>query len=206
LHSVAEIIEKTALSGTCASNPPHDFPLPKATWFAVIRSRRLRLLDWVIDAGFRLLNVFPSNEQHFLTFAEQFDLHDKYSVARKFWCFIGGEADYFSDQTKLADRVMSRARVVIRCSIGFSIGGNLFVMSSKIFPSFPSGPWTSLLGLAVALALQIAAGIGAMIVINDYARRQQRYLEMRRLILNYGKQLEQAQTWPSLFRHQKFGK
>jgi hypothetical protein len=58
----------------------------------------------------------------------------------------------------------------------------------------------SWLSLGVVLAFQVAAGLGAMIVINDYARRRQRFLEMQRLILNYGKQLQQTQSWTSLLR------
>jgi hypothetical protein len=39
-----------------------------------------------------------------------------------------------------------------------------------------------------------------MVAVNDYGRRQQRFLEMRRLILDYGKQLEQTQSWTSVLR------
>ena len=56
------------------------------------------------------------------------------------------------------------------------------------------------LGLSVVLAYQLAAATGAMIVINDYGRRQLRFLEMRRLIQDYGKQLQQTQSWTSVLR------
>lgn len=113
---------------------------------------------------------------------------------------INDQAIYFSFQAQRASRVMLRATRVIRGSIFLSVAGNLLVMSSKIFHMPPPGAWTSEFGLAIALALQIAAGIGAIIVINDYGRRQLRYLEMRTLILDYGKQLQQAKSWPSVLR------
>jgi hypothetical protein len=113
---------------------------------------------------------------------------------------IDQQAGYFSRQAQRADRVMSRALVVIRCSVFFGIGGNFFVLTSQIFHLLPPGIWMSWLSLGVVLAFQVAAGLGAMIVINDYARRRQRFLEMQRLILNYGKQLQQSQSWTSLLR------
>jgi hypothetical protein len=114
---------------------------------------------------------------------------------------IDQQAGYFSRQTQRADRAMSRALVLIRCSVFFAIGGNLFfVLTSQIFHLLSPGTWLSWLSLGVVLAFQVAAGIGAMIVINDYARRRQRFLEMQRLILNYGKQLQQTQSWTSLLR------
>ena len=114
---------------------------------------------------------------------------------------IDEQVKYFSGQAKRSDRVMSRALAVIRCSVILAILGNLFfVFSSQVFHLMPSGTWTSWLNLGVVLGFQLAAGIGTMIVINDYARRRQRFLETRRLVLDYNKQLEQAQSWPSVLR------
>ena len=114
---------------------------------------------------------------------------------------IAEQDSYFSRQTELADRVMSRAQIIIRWSVVFAIAGNLFcVTTAQVFHLLPSEGWMSWLGLAVVLAYQIAAGTGAMVVVNDYGRRHQRFLEMRRLILDYGKQLEQTQSWTSVLR------
>jgi hypothetical protein len=111
------------------------------------------------------------------------------------------QSGYFSRQTERADGVMSRARVMIRWSVVFAIVGNLFfVMTAQVFHLLPSDGWMTWLGLAVVLAYQLAAATGAMIVINDYGRRQLRFLEMRRLIQDYGKQLQQTQSWPSVLR------
>jgi hypothetical protein len=112
---------------------------------------------------------------------------------------VSQQSSYFSRQTDRADRVMARARVMIRWSVVFAIAGNLFfVMTAQVFHLLPSSGWMSWLGLMVVLAFQLAAGTGAMIAVNDYGRRQQRFLEMRRLILDYGKQLEQTQSWTSV--------
>lgn len=85
IEAMAEAIDLAALSAGPFSPPPAQFPLPQATWYAILRSRRLRVFDWVIDAGFRLLNLLPRSNEHFLTFAEHSDLQNKYAVARKLW-------------------------------------------------------------------------------------------------------------------------
>jgi hypothetical protein len=114
---------------------------------------------------------------------------------------IAQQSNYFSRQTERADRVMSRAQIIIRWSVVFAITGNLFcVITAQVLHLLPSEGWMSWLGLAVVLAYQVAAGTGAIVVVNDSGRRQQRFLEMRRLILGYGKQLEQTQSWTSVLR------
>jgi hypothetical protein len=113
---------------------------------------------------------------------------------------IEDQASYFAYQSERATRIMSRALKVIRWSVIIAIGGNIFVISCKVFHLLPPGRWMSWMALGIVVAFQVAAGTGAMIVINDYARRQQRYTETRQLILNYGKQLEPAQTWTSVLR------
>ena len=73
-------------------------------------------------------------------------------------------------------------------------------MTAQAFHLLPSAGWMTRLGLSVVLAYQLAAATGAMIVINDYGRRQLRFFEMRRLIQDYGKQLQQTQSWTSVLR------
>ncbi|THD61159.1 MAG: hypothetical protein E7813_21940 [Bradyrhizobium sp.] len=85
IEAMAEAIDLAALSAGPFSPPPAQFPLPQATWHAILRSRRLRVFDWVIDAGFRLLNLLPRSNEHFLALAEHSDLQNKYAVARKLW-------------------------------------------------------------------------------------------------------------------------
>ncbi|MBV8278484.1 MAG: hypothetical protein JO170_24940 [Verrucomicrobia bacterium] len=138
----------------------------------------------------KTLAGFKNRKTDFCTFK------DSYQRQR-----IAQQGAYFSQQTERADRVMSRAQIIISGSVVFAITGNLFcVMTAQVLHLLPSEGWMSWLGLAVVLAYQIAAAAGAMNAINDYARRQQRFLDLRRLILDYGKQLEQTQSWTSVLR------
>jgi hypothetical protein len=84
MELTAAAIDDAALSAGSRPLPQH-VPLPAATWRATLRARRMRVFDWMVDAGFRLLNVLPDSGGRFLAFADQFDLHDKYSVARNLW-------------------------------------------------------------------------------------------------------------------------
>jgi hypothetical protein len=78
-------IERVALSAGPLSELPPQFWLPRATWHAVLRSRRMRVFDWMVDAGFRLLNLLPCANSAFLAYAERCELQSKYSIARNLW-------------------------------------------------------------------------------------------------------------------------
>jgi hypothetical protein len=82
---MAAEIEHTALSAGPFSEAPPQFWLPRATWHAVLRSRRMRVFDWMVDAGFRLLNLLPYANTSFLAYAERCELQPKYSIARNLW-------------------------------------------------------------------------------------------------------------------------
>ena len=149
-------------------------------------------LDGMLEAlnHLKMLAGFKNQKTNFSAFKESY-------CRRR----IAQQSDYFTEKTLRAKRVMSRAQVMIRWSVVFAIAGNLFfIMTAQVFHLLPTDGWMSWVGLAVVLAYQIAAGTGTMVVINDYARRQQRFLEMRRLVLDYGKQLEQTQSWTSVLR------
>jgi hypothetical protein len=93
IEAVAAAIDRAALSAGPFSAPPPLFPLPRATWQAMLRARRMRVFDWIVDAGFRLLNVLPQANRYFLACAERCDLQNKYSVARNLWPSIRKEIE-----------------------------------------------------------------------------------------------------------------
>jgi hypothetical protein len=85
IESMAAAIDRAALSAGSLPPRPANVALPPATWHVILRSRRLRVFDWIADAGFRLLHVLPGSSESFLRFAERHDLRNKYSVARRLW-------------------------------------------------------------------------------------------------------------------------
>jgi hypothetical protein len=88
IESTAAAIDHAALCVGPIGAPPHSVSLPRATWHALVRSRRTRVFDWMIDGGFRLLNVLPRAGEYFLDFAERQGLQNKYAVAHDFWIFM----------------------------------------------------------------------------------------------------------------------
>jgi hypothetical protein len=85
IESMAAAIDRAALSAGILPHRPPGVALPDTTWQVILRSRRLRVFDWIADSGFRLLHVLTGSSEIFLKFAERHDLHNKYSVARRLW-------------------------------------------------------------------------------------------------------------------------
>ena len=56
------------------------------------------------------------------------------------------------------------------------------------------------LALGVAIFFQVATVAGSLVVVNDYVRRRDRYRELHRMLLQWDKQLELAETWPIVLR------
>jgi len=82
---VAAAIDAAALSPGPIGEQPADCGLPRSTWQVLVRARRMRMFDWMIDAGFRLLNLLPDANHHFLAVAEHYGLAHKYSIAGMLW-------------------------------------------------------------------------------------------------------------------------
>ena len=60
--------------------------------------------------------------------------------------------------------------------------------------------WKPDLAFAAASFFQIATVAGALLVVNDYERRRDRYRELHRMLTQWDKQLELTQTWPTVLR------
>lgn len=88
---IAAAIDAAALSPGPIGEKPAECPLPRSTWHTIVRARRMRVFDWMVDAGFRLLNLLPGASSHFLAIAEQFGLRHKYSVPQLLWRSLRGE-------------------------------------------------------------------------------------------------------------------
>jgi hypothetical protein len=79
LVDIARRFEAAALQPDAASA---DLPFEPAVSRALIQSRRLRVLDWLAQSGFSLVNMLDGVEEAFLDMAAREDLRDKYDAAR----------------------------------------------------------------------------------------------------------------------------
>ncbi len=90
---------------------------------------------------------------------------------------------------------------IIWVSVALAASLNLWMVLGPHGPnSLILGHWKSALALAATTCFQIAMVAGALLVVNDHQRRQERYQELHRMLTQWDKQLELSQTWPIVLR------
>jgi hypothetical protein len=114
---------------------------------------------------------------------------------------LSGQIGYFSDHGGRAARDGKRFRVAawICGIVAIAIAAALFMDKLGWFGahSLPASKW---LTLAVSALFQAATVAGALIVINDCNRRQQRYRELHDWLREWDAQLVALHTWPTVLR------
>jgi len=108
---------------------------------------------------------------------------------------------YFSRHANHAAARARRYRIVTWISTSIAAGLNFWLLLN----AHGVNHWisTSLrpqLALSVAILFQIATVAGALVVVNDYVRRRDRYRELHRMLVQWDKQLELCETWPIALR------
>ena len=134
---MAAAIDRAALSAGPLSEPPAGCPLPRTTWQAILRSRRMRVFDWMIDAGFRLLNLLPQANTCFLALAERCELQHKYSVPRNLWLSL---RDNIEDDRGWLNAIAETEILLVE------------VREARSFPNLPEGE-TDIVALAKGVRL-----------------------------------------------------
>lgn len=88
MDSLIEIVRDFETAALTPASNAASLPFEPDLCRALIRSRRLRVVDWLAQSGFSLLNVLDGIEQAFLEMADTCDLSDKYCAARQFRNFL----------------------------------------------------------------------------------------------------------------------
>jgi hypothetical protein len=107
LIEIARSLEAAAL------NPQADhgvLPFEPAVTSALLRSRRLRVLDWLAQSGLSVVNILSGAEPAFLQLAETCDISDKYSTARLFYDRIAPHLSPWMDQVARLEVLLIEAR------------------------------------------------------------------------------------------------
>ncbi len=108
---------------------------------------------------------------------------------------------YFSRHAEQAANSARNYRAATWASTTVAIALDfLLVLNAHGWNHWVSTRWRPELALAVALCFQLATVAGSLVVIYDYVRRRDRYREMHRMLLQWDKQLELAETWPVALR------
>jgi hypothetical protein len=114
---------------------------------------------------------------------------------------VQDQMDYFSRNAARSDRKAKQYQVAITLSIIVALVANIWMLLSAVWlKRMTPDAWKPLLALSGSVFFQLATIAGAMLVVNDYQRRRQRYRELHNLLEEWDKQLEFARTWPILMR------
>jgi hypothetical protein len=114
---------------------------------------------------------------------------------------IQGQLRYFSRYADVAQRKARRYGIVTTVCIAAALAANVWTLVDKAaLAELTPAQWKPALELTGTVLFQIATIIGALLAMNDYNRRRQRYREMQRLLERWDRQLQVAATWSVLLQ------
>jgi len=112
---------------------------------------------------------------------------------------VRDQINYFSRHASRSDKGATQSRVVVIVSVLLAQVASVVLLIDEMGLR-PLNSGKPLLGLAATIFFQIATVAGAVLAINDYQRRRERYRELENRLNEWDKQLEIAQTWPLLLQ------
>lgn len=108
---------------------------------------------------------------------------------------------YFSEFAAVARR---RARwftaVTVACVVLATLANAWGMVDRVWLDGGTPQEWQPAITLGGAVLFQLATIVGALLAINDYSRRRQRYTEMEHSLKRWDAELEQAHSWPVLLQ------
>jgi hypothetical protein len=114
---------------------------------------------------------------------------------------LQNQIDYFSRHANHSAKAVRRYRIFTWISV--FVGGAFnawMLLSAHGLNVWNPGRWKPEIALAAATCFQIATVVGALLVVNDYERRRDRYRDLHRMLIQWDKQLELSETWPIVLR------
>jgi hypothetical protein len=114
---------------------------------------------------------------------------------------IQGQLHYFSRYAETAQRKARRYGLVTTVCIALALAANVWTLVDKVAPAqLTPMQWKPALDLTGTVLFQVATIVGALLAMNDYNRRRQRYREIERLLEQWDRQIQVAATWPVLLQ------
>jgi hypothetical protein len=111
------------------------------------------------------------------------------------------QMEYFSRYAALSKKKAKQYEIGMKIAIGLGMTVELWdLVYGTWWKGLAPEVWEAVLSHSGSVFFQIATVIGALLAVNDYKRRRQRYVEMEHLLREWDKQLEFAQTWPVLLQ------
>ncbi|HXQ97687.1 MAG TPA: hypothetical protein VN774_04515 [Candidatus Limnocylindrales bacterium] len=114
---------------------------------------------------------------------------------------VQNQIEYFSRHADRAARKIRQYQIVTWSSVFLAGYFNLWmVLNARGLDYGLMGNWKPVISLAATTGFQIATVAGALLIVNDYQRRRDRYRELHRMLIQWDKQLQLSQTWPTVLR------
>jgi hypothetical protein len=111
------------------------------------------------------------------------------------------QISYFSSHASRSATAVRRYRNVVRASIFLAGSLNVWrLLSAHGIINWTPDHWKPVLALAATTCFQIATVAGALLVVNDFQRRRDRFRELHRMLTRWDKQLQISQTWSTALR------
>lgn len=108
---------------------------------------------------------------------------------------------YFSRHAQRAASQIRKYRAVTSAAVVLGAGLNFWILlNAHGLNNWIESRWKPALALAATACFQIATVAFALLFVNDSQRRRDRYRDLHRMLSEWEKQLNLAQTWPIALR------
>jgi UDP-N-acetylmuramyl pentapeptide synthase len=114
---------------------------------------------------------------------------------------IQDQIEYFSRNATRSDQKARNYKATVTSAVILALCANLWMLLGSFWLKKYFGTnWLTALAFAGTVCFQIATVAGALLVVNDWRRRRERYRELHDLLVIWDKQIASARTWPILLR------
>jgi hypothetical protein len=121
------------------------------------------------------------------------DFRKTYSEER-----IQNQIEYFSKNAAHSDRKTRHYKRTVTIAVLFGLCMNLWMLLGSYWLKHAFGGWLNGIALAGTVCFQIATVAGALLIVNDWRRRRERYRELHDLLVLWDKQIAAARTWSTV--------
>jgi hypothetical protein len=113
---------------------------------------------------------------------------------------IQNQIEYFSKNALHSDRKARNYKRTVAFAIVVGLCMNLWMLLGSYWLNHMFGGWLTGIAFGGTVFFQIATILGALLIVNDWQRRRERYRELHDLLVVWDKQIASAGTWPVLLR------
>jgi len=111
---------------------------------------------------------------------------------------IRNQIEYFSKNAAHSDRKTRHYKHTVTIAVLVGLSMNLWMLLGSYWMKHTFGGWLNGIAFAGTVFFQIATIAGALLIVNDWQRRRERYRELHDLLIVWDKQIAAARTWSTV--------